>query len=194
MDFLRSLFFVFWGMLQISDVGAKDQNICQNNSVEKSVIQGNSQVGVRLAVISLRAIARNSKAGQSIDKQIEEINNKSKEDLLELENSIKKMDSDAKTGSDERKVEELQVILYDMTKEKRHQIQSAYRSAIEVLEKEIQKVVKEIADEKGYTLIMLSDVVVYGTSGCPDITEETVKRLDDKIPEIKVHISKSPER
>lgn len=144
----------------------------------------------KLAIISLKDVAKNSKAGRSVENQIEEINNKSKDDLLELENSIKKMDSDAKTSSDERKVEDLQVILYDMTKEKRYQIQSAYRSAIEVLENEIHKVVKEIAEERGYSLIVLSDIVVFGTSECPDITEEAIRRLDNRIPEIKVDISK----
>ncbi len=146
--------------------------------------------GSKLAIVSLKDVAKRSKAGQSIDDQIEEINNKSKKDLLELEDSIKKMDSDAKTGSDERKVEDLQVILYDMTKEKRYQIQRAYRSAIEVLEGEIRKVIKEIADERGYPLVLISDVVVYGASECPDITEEAIHRLDSRLPKIKVDMTK----
>lgn len=158
-------------------------------SVAKNEVAGRVD-GARVAIISLKDIAKRSKAGQSIDDQIEDINNKSKKDLLELEDSIKKMDSDAKSSSDERKIEDLQVILYDMTKEKRYQIQSAYRSAIEVLEEEIHKVVKEIADEKGYSLVIFSDVVVYNASGCPDITEEAILRLDNRIPEIKVDMNK----
>jgi len=153
-------------------------------------VLNNSKKTVRLAVVSLKDIAKKSKAGQSIDDQIEEINNKSKKDLLELEDSIKKMDSDAKTSSDERKVEDLQVILYDMTKEKRYQIQVAYRSAIKSLEEEIRKVIKEIADEKGYSLIIFSDAVFYRDSECPDVTEEAIRRLDDRIPKIKVDMTK----
>ena len=150
----------------------------------------NSRKSAKLAFVSLRDIAQKSDAGQNIDKQIAGINDKSKEDLLELESSIKKMDSNIKTDSDERKVEDLQVILYDMTKEKRYQIQEAYRTAVEILEKEIHKVVKEIADEKGYSLVVLSDVVVYNSQECPDITEEAIKRLNNRIPEIKVNMEK----
>lgn len=145
----------------------------------------------KLAIVSLKDVAQRSSAGKSIDSQIAEINNKSKEDLLELENNIKKMDSDAKTSSDERKIEDLQVILYDMTKEKRYQIQSAYRKAIEVLEEEIQKIIKEISDEKGFSLVIASEAVVYRVSECPDITEEAVKRLDERVPVIKVNMNKS---
>lgn len=144
-----------------------------------------------VAIVSLKDVAQKSRAGQSIDNQIAEINNKSKEDLLELENNIKKMDSGVKTSSDERKIEDLQVILYDMTKEKRYQIQSAFRNAIEVLEEEIRKVIKEISDERGYSLVLTSEAVVYRTLKCPDITEEAIKRLDDRVPMIKVNMNKS---
>ena len=154
-----------------------------------------SATNLKLAIIRLNDVARNSSAGRSIDEQIEEIHNKSKEDLLELENSIKKMSSDAKTSSDERKVDDLQAILYNMTREKRYQIQVAYKSAIGVLEKEIRKIVEEIAEEKGYSLIVPSDAVVYSNSECPDVTEEAIKRLDNRVPEIKVDMSKKdPER
>ena len=153
-------------------------------------VLNNSEKAVKLAVCNVVDVARRSKAGQSIDDQIEEINNKSKKDLLELEDSIKKMDSTAKTSSDERKVEDLQVILYDMTKEKRYKIQVAYRSAIETLQAEIRKVVKEIANERGYSLIMVSDAVVYSSSECLDITEEAIRRLDNRIPKIKVDMTK----
>lgn len=159
----------------------KPANVGVLNSSEKTV---------KLAVFSITDVAKRSKAGQSIDEQIEEINNKSKKDLLELENSIKKMDSDAKTSSDERKVDDLQVILYDMTKEKRYQIEAAFKSALGVLNEEIRKVVEEIASEKGYSLIVLSEAVFFNSSECPDITEEAIRRLDSRIPEIKVDVTK----
>ena len=183
MRFFRELrFFVIciWGILPIFESGA-DASLSATNL---------SAVSSKLASINLETVAKNSKAGQSIDEQLEEIHNKSKEDLLELENSIKKMDSNAKTSSDERKVDDLQAILYNMTREKRYQIQAAYRSAIEVLNEEIRKVVEEIAREKGYSLILVSEAVFYSNSGCPDITEEAIKRLDDRVSKIKVDMSK----
>ena len=180
MKFFKFLIICFLVTLQVFESGAKDETL----------VEGKSGIGLKLAVVNLKDVARKSKAGQSIDDQLEEINNKSKKDLLELEDSIKKMDSTTKTSADGRKVEDLQVILYDMTKEKRYQIQVAYRSAIEVLEEEIRKVVKEIADENVYSLVVISDIVVYGTSECPDITKEAIRRLDNKVSKIEVDIAK----
>ncbi len=177
-----------------SKQGSQSKEVPSSSAKEvKSVsVRGlsNSEKTVRLAVFSITDVAKKSKAGRSIDEQIEEINNKSKEDLLELENSIKKMDSDAKTSSDERKVDDLQVILYDMTKEKRYQIEAAFKSALGVLNEEIRKVVEEIASEKGYSLIVVSEAVFFSSSECPDITEEAIRRLDSRIPKIKVDITK----
>ena len=183
----------FLGALQVFEAGA-EEGVSVGAKSESGVASSATSlpaVGSKFAVISLKDVAKNSKAGRSIDDQLEEINNKSKEDLLGLENSIKKMDSDAKTSSDERKVDDLQAILYDMTKKKRYEIQSAFRSAIGVLEEEIHKVVKEIANDKGYSLIISSDAVFYSNSSeCPDVTEEAIRRLDDRIPMIKVDMSK----
>ena len=197
MKFGRFFILCFFGILQNFESEAKKEVVVNVGSGTRSVLhtKDSSNVSLKLAIINLKDVARNSEAGQSIDKQIEEIHNKSKEDLVELENSIKKMDSDVKTDSDERKIEDLQVILYDMTRKKRYQIQAAYKSAIEVLEEEINKVIKEIAEEKGYSLIVLSEAVVYNNFECQDITEEAIERLNNKIPKIKVNISqKDPER
>ena len=191
MKFGRFFILCFFGILQgFESEAKKDVSVEAKSGIESAFYMRNSSnVSLKLAIINLKDVARNSKAGQSIDKQIEEIHNKSKEDLVELENSIKKMDSDVKTDSDERKVEDLQVILHSMTREKRHQIQDAYRSAIGVLEEEINKVIKEIAEEKGYSLIVLSEAVVYNNFECPDITEEAIGRLDNRVPKIKVNIN-----
>lgn len=159
-----------------------------------SLIQATGALAAgKTAVVNIRYVAKNSDAGRGIDDQLAEINDKSKKDLLDLESSIKKMDSDAKTSSDERKVEDLQVILYDMTKEKRYQIQTAYHNALEQLEQEIHKVVEEISNEKGYSLVVISDVIVFNSSECPDITQETIERLNKRVPKIKVDMKKSKE-
>ena len=186
------LVFCLLGTLQFFESGAKEKVSVGAKATTKAGLPAasSSVISSKLAIISLGDVAKNSKAGQSIDKQIEEINNKSKEDLLELENSIKKMDSDAKTSSDENKVEDLQAILYDMTKEKRCQIQAAFKSALGVLNEEIRKVVEEIVSEKGYSLIVVSEAVFFTSSKCPDITEEAIRRLDSRIPKIKVDVTK----
>ncbi len=147
----------------------------------------NSDAGVKLAVVNLKEIAQKSEAGRGIDEQIAEINNQEKKDLLEFEDNIRQMDYNAKTSADERKVEDLQVILYDMTRTKRFQIQEAYKAAVKVLEKEIHTIIREIADEKGYSFVIIDDVVVSNTSKCPNITQEAIDRLNLRVNRIKVN-------
>lgn len=154
----------------------------------KSELTSNKEIN--LAIVNLKEIAQESEAGRSINEQIAEINNQEKKDLLEFEDNIKQMDYNAKTSADERKVEDLQVILYDMTRTKRFQIQEAYKSAVKVLEKEIHQIIREIADEKGYSFVIIDDVVVSNTSKCPNITQEAINRLNLRVNRIKVDINK----
>ncbi len=77
-----------------------------------------------------------------------------------------------------------------MTRTKRFQIQEAYKSAVKVLEKEIHQIIREIADEKGYSFVIIDDVVVSNTSKCPNITQEAINRLNLRVNRIKVDINK----
>lgn len=145
----------------------------------------------QIAVINLKKVAAESKAGKSIEDQIADINNKASKDLVEFENNIKKIDSNKKDSENERKVEDLQVILYDMTRKKRYQIQNAYKEAIEVLEKEIYKTVEKISRERKYSLVIVSDVLVFKADHCPDISEEVIAQLDKNVSKIKVELKES---
>ena len=145
----------------------------------------------KIAVINLKKIASESLAGKSIESQIANINNKASKDLVEFENSIKKIDSDQKDRESERKVEDLQVLLYDMTRKKRYQIQSAYKTAIETLEKEIYKAAEQVSQKRGYSLVVISDVIVFKSDDCPDISEETIELLNKNVSEVKVELKES---
>lgn len=149
---------------------------------------GQDTATLKVAVIDLKKVAADSMAGKSIDEQISEINDKAREDLVEIENSIKKMDSSQKGGLEERKVEDLQVILYDMTRKKRYQIQNAYKTAVKILEKNIFEVVKSIADEKKLSLVVVSDAVFYRADSSEDITSDVICRLDTVIKRIPVKL------
>lgn len=184
-------FFVIFQIYEKFLVCGSKVNSSSNSASRSELVSDES---VKFAVVNLKKIAQKSEAGKSIDEQIAEINNQEKNDLLEFENNIKQMDSDAKTSADERKVEDLQVILYDMTRTKRFQIQEAYKVAVKTLEKEIHKIIREISDERGYFLVIIDDVVVSSTSRCPDITQEAIDRLNLRVNRIKVDITKIKEK
>lgn len=141
-----------------------------------------------LAVIDLRKIASESEAGKGIEAQVANKNNKSKKELVDLEEKIKSMEANKLSGSDPRKVEELQLILYDMVKERRFQISEAYRRAIKALESIIQEAIKEIVDERKIDVVLASDAVVFSRENCIDITNETIKRVDMKCKYIELAV------
>jgi Skp family chaperone for outer membrane proteins len=143
------------------------------------------------ASLDLKRVASESEAGKSIEKQIEEINQRSKKDLQDLESKIKSMESDKKSDYDARKIEDMQMILYDMLRTKKYQISDAYGEAIAILEKEIKKVVEAVCKEKGIKVVVSSEAIVYIDKKCPDIADEVIKRLNNACKSIKVELKEN---
>lgn len=150
------------------------------------VFADTENVSQSVAMIDLKKVAAESQAGKGIEMQVANKNGKSKKELVDLEEKIKSMEANKLSGSDPRKVEELQLILYDMIKERRFQISEAYRKAIEALEAIIREAIKEIADERKIDVVLASDAVVFSGQNCADITNETIKRVDMKCKYIEL--------
>ncbi|MDR0968287.1 MAG: OmpH family outer membrane protein [Holosporaceae bacterium] len=140
------------------------------------------------AALDLKKVASECEAGKDIEKQIEEINQESKKDLKDLETQIKSMESNKKSDYDARKIEDMQMILYDMVRTKKYQISEGYGRAIGVLEKEIKKVVADICKEKGIQIVLNSETIVHMEKNCLDITKETIDRLNKVCKSIKVEL------
>lgn len=143
-------------------------------------------VSQSVAMIDLKKVAAESQAGKGIEMQVANKNGKSKKELVDLEEKIKSMEANKLSGSDPRKVEELQLILYDMVKERSFQISEAYHKAIEALEVIIREAIKEIVDERKIDVVLASDAVVFSGQNCVDITNETIKRVDMKCKYIEL--------
>lgn len=144
----------------------------------------------KIAIVDLKKVAVSSLAGQSIDEQLFTINNEEKKSLVEFEERIKRMVAENK-GHDDRKSEDARAMLYEMTRRKRNQIQSAYQVAIETLERNIHEVIQKIAEEQGIDVVLLSDVAVYFK--CQDITEDAIIELNKRLPRIHVVLNKEDE-
>ena len=147
-----------------------------------------------LAVVDIKKIAAYSEAGKNIEIRIADINNESKKDLLELESKIKAMEESKNSDVDARRaIDDMLVVLYDRVRTERFRIAEAYKDAVNKLEKEIKRVVSEVAREKNLKLVVISDAVVYFGNDCPDITDEIIVRMNQECPEIKVELGKMSE-
>jgi Skp family chaperone for outer membrane proteins len=141
-----------------------------------------------IAVVDLKRVAALSNAGKSIEKQIVKINDESKKDLLNLESKIKSMEKSKLAESDSRKIEDMQFILHDMVSTKKYQISEAYRNALNALEKEINKIIAEIASKDNIQFVFTNDAVVYRSEKCDDITEEVIEKINKVCKEITVKV------
>lgn len=166
------LWFVFISIVSFSEVCFAKEKIDRTYS--------------SIAIIDLKKAAIESEAGKYIEKRIAEINDLSKKDLLELETKIKSMDTVKASESDTRKIEDMQLILYDMIRTKRYQISEAYKKAITILESEIKKAVSYIAKQKGIRTVLASDAVIYRSNDCADITSQVIARINETCREINV--------
>jgi Skp family chaperone for outer membrane proteins len=144
-----------------------------------------------IAIVDMKKVASESKAGKSIETQIMEINDQSKKDLADLEAKIKSMESSKTTEEDSRKIEDLHLILYDMIRDKRLQISNAYKTAVAQLEERIKESIAEISELEKIKLVITTDAVVHFKQPVRDITGEVVKFLDNLCTEIEVKFKQS---
>lgn len=144
-----------------------------------------------IAIIDIKRVAVESSAGKSIDDQIAQINNASKKELLNLEDKIKLLESNKKNESDSRKIEDLQIVLFDMIRKKRYEIMEAYKIAITSLNQQIRNVVIELAKKRKVRMVMASDAVVYANEECNDFTDEAIKMINKDCTKIPVIVNEN---
>ncbi|MDR2067871.1 MAG: OmpH family outer membrane protein [Holosporaceae bacterium] len=156
--------------------------------LENGVNCKESYVSSGIAIVNLKEIALQSKAGKDIEKQISTINDEEKKGLLDLEENIKSLEFNKKSNSDARRIEEAQLMLYDAARQKKSQIAEAYRVAISTLENEIKKIIAKVCQKNSIKIVIANDAVVYADKDCQDITNEVVLGIDVSCPTIKVEL------
>jgi Skp family chaperone for outer membrane proteins len=140
-----------------------------------------------VVVVDLKRVASESKAGMGIEKQIEKYNDESGKDLGEMESQIKLLDAKKeKSAEDSRKIEELQVLLYDMVRSKKYQIAEACNRSFAVLDRKMKEVIRPICEERGIEIVVNSEAVVFMCDKCYDITDEVIEKLNEKCPKVEV--------
>ncbi|MDR0753404.1 MAG: OmpH family outer membrane protein [Holosporaceae bacterium] len=144
-----------------------------------------------LATVDWKRVAVESLAGKSIEEQVKSINDHAKKDLLALELKIKEMESNKKADYDSRKIEDMQLILYDMVRSKKYQIAEAYRKAVAMLEEEARKIIAKVCKEKGISVVVNAEAVVYTAAENMDITMEVIKELNGRLQKVNVEVKES---
>ncbi|MBQ3565524.1 MAG: OmpH family outer membrane protein [Alphaproteobacteria bacterium] len=140
-----------------------------------------------IAVIDLKKVAKDSKAGQDIQRQIKQLQDKARENLTSFEKKVKEIDSKSDQSLESRqRVEDLSVAMYKMTRDERTRLQNLEQSAIEKMNIEVEEIIKDVIKEKNIALVITNDAVVQKSPKCMDITKIVIKRLDEQMPKVDI--------
>jgi outer membrane protein len=151
-----------------------------------------------VAVVDVQKLLKDSKAGVNIQQQLETHKTKF---LAEIAQQEQKLREDEKALSGQRsslpaeefakKAKTFESELTEsrrIAQERKKALEDAAAKSIGKLRDEILKVVQQISDEKGYSLVINSQNVVINSKGM-DITDETLARLDKAVSEIALEIA-----
>ena len=151
--------------------------------------------GSNLAIIDIDEIFSKSSAGQGINEQIECINNSEKSDLIELEEKIKQREKTNRSPNEEeaRKIEEMQVALYDMTRKRRYRIQKAYQDAMKKLERCVQDCISQVVERENIKIVLPIGAVIYHSNDVINITYDVLQLVNETMATVKVELKDSTE-
>lgn len=148
-----------------------------------------------IGVVNTAKIMRDSKAAQSVRSQLQtkqkafqaELDAKEKQ-LLAEDQALAKQQSSVEKAAFEQKVKEFRTKAANAQREvaqKKMAVEKALESALANVQSTVLQVVKEVAAEKKLNLVVSSGAVLY-TDATLDITDEVLKRLNEKLPNVAV--------
>lgn len=150
-----------------------------------------------IGVVDVLHILTYSKAAKSIQTQREDLRETFLEEISKTEQALRE---EEKTLIEERnkleqeayaaKRQDYDAKLLEARKEtqaKKRALEEASGHAMDVLREQLYLVVQSIANERGYELVISNKNVIAGEKSI-DITEETMKRLNEAVAEIPLEI------
>lgn len=149
-----------------------------------------------VGVVNIQQIMRDSKAANSVRNQLKEKQKSFQADLdskekalLAEDQSLVKQSNTADKAAFEQKVKDFRAKAAGAQREvqqKKVQLDKAFAGALEQIQNNVLSIVKEVATEKKLTIVLTSSQVLHADSSL-DITSEVQKRLDSKLPNVKVN-------
>jgi len=152
-----------------------------------------AQDGTVIAILDMQRILRDSKAAAFLREEIDKQRLAYQTTLREQENGLQTVDQElvrqravlsAETFAAKRK--ELQEQANRLQQEfvsHQKEMEELFGRGIGQVRKALAEVVKEIADERGISLILLKATIVLANREL-DITEEVLRHLDERLPSV----------
>lgn len=165
--------------------------------VQVVLAQGNSSA-ITIAVVDAQFILQNSDAGKSASSQIDKVRSdyqqkvkNEQEDINKLNQRIAAERSTLSQDEYQQRMQELQqkTTNYQRDVQDRQQkLNGALRDVSQKMSAAILQIVDEIKKERKLTLVLNRSAVV-GTADVPDMTQEVLKRLNQRMPSMTVDLA-----
>lgn len=152
---------------------------------------------VRIGVVDVQRIMRESKAGKSLQEQLgtvsrgyrEDIGRKEKE-LSDAREELKRQRALLSADAFARKREEFEARVAEVqrsTQERKRQLERANARAQAEIDKAFLTILGGIAQERGLTMVVPRRTLIL-VDDRMDITAEVIKRLDEQVPQVKLSV------
>jgi Skp family chaperone for outer membrane proteins len=152
---------------------------------------------MKIAVVDIQALLKDSKAAKSIESQLTGIRKNFQSEVDAEEKSLRAKEKAIMDEKPKLKEEELKAKASDFQKDvaasqkkiqdKKAKLDKAIATAIGTLRSEIVKDVAEIGDKQNLDLVLArTDVVIVSKS--LDITQQVLERLDAELPSVTVKV------
>ncbi len=149
----------------------------------------------KIATINIQAILQESDAAKSTRDQIDSKRKQYQSELKAIEDKLQKEDqalaeqrSLLSPDALKEKQKEFASKITDAQKElqeKRQRLDAAYGKALNDIQAGVLEIVKEMAEERGYTLIVPTSQLLYAVPSL-DITDEVLAQLNKDLPTVKI--------
>lgn len=149
--------------------------------------------GTVIAILDMERILRESKAAKNLREEIDSQRQAHQATLREQENALRAADQElarqravlsAEAFAAKRKeLQEQAIGLQQELLSRQKEIEELFGRGINQVRNALAEVAKEIADERGISLILLKATIVLASRDL-DITEEALQRLDERLPAV----------
>ena len=160
---------------------------------------GAAQADTKIAAVDVMRIMTESKAAQSIQKQLDQQResfqsefSKQEHDLQAAKQALAKQKATLSAEDFAKKQDEFEKKVAEARKDvqkRRQSLEKSAEDATNALRLELTKVVKTLADKNKYDLVLTRQNVILAVESM-DITDQVLSNMNDTVKEIKLKVEK----
>ena len=149
-----------------------------------------------ILVIDRAALMRSSNVGQDVNRQLQEYADKAKSDLdrenRALQSEVKQFQQKIATLASDAKQKKIasfgtrRAALQEFARQKDEQLKTILAKARGAIEQSLRPILQQVTQEHGANLVLDKRAVPFGNDSAFDITDEVIKRLNQKMPSYKI--------